>query len=90
MSDEKPEWYLTAISVYKFHSNQLRVNPKWRIADSCKALKKSLGYVSTYLKIAKWLRTHSTEMEKLSSFNDVKEWIGKKELESKGMDINFD
>lgn len=79
--NEKPEWIEKAITVHNIHVTHLRVNNSWRITDTAKLLHKSVGFVSEHVKAAQWLRSHSRQLYKISTFNEAIAFIREKELE---------
>lgn len=77
----QPHWANVARSIRQYHSRQCRDNPKWRLQDTCREKKVSLGWASEALLIARWLITHETEMIKIENRADVIAWIRKKKRE---------
>lgn len=73
-----PEWVKQVKSVHNFHVSKLKENPKWRLSDTAKALKKSIGAISQELKVASWLRTHEDKLIKFEYFHHALEYIRKR------------
>lgn len=85
-SATKSDWLTRAKETYRFHARKKKENKKWLIADSAKALKRSLGSICEDLKIASWFKTHPTKLEKFDYAKDALEWIRSKEDE---IDVDF-
>lgn len=77
----EPQWAGVARSIRNYHSKMRREYPKWRLQDTCREKKCSIGYASEALLIARWLITHDTEMLKIEKREDVLKWIRKKKHE---------
>ena len=71
----KPEWLARVKATHRFHTEKLRDNPKWTIAQTSKLLKRAIGPVSEELKVASWLRTHATHLEEFEFFHEAIEYI---------------
>jgi len=74
MSD--PEWLEKVKKTQRFHASKCREhNGYWKLKDTAKELKRSVGSVSEHLLVATWLRTHSDKIEKCKSLNDAIDFI---------------
>lgn len=78
LEDRKPTWIEKAKSTQKYHREQLQSHDKWTIRDTAKVLRRSPGSIAEDLLIARWLKTHSTQLEKFSYAYEALEWIRKK------------
>ena len=71
----KPQWMEKVEITATYHKTQLRDNPKHRLADTAKALNKSIGRTSEELQLANALK--DTEMrKKLERFKFVEDALG--------------
>lgn len=70
-----------ALDTRKYHADKLKENPDWKLRDTSKALKCSIGAVSEALLISSWYKTHSNKMERFDSRNEALIWIRKMKLE---------
>lgn len=77
----KVNWLERAKETYKFHSRKRKENGKWRLQDSAKSLRRSLGSICEDLKIASWFKTHPDKIERFDYARDALEFIRKKESE---------
>ena len=73
----QPEWIDVAVSIRQFHINKLKINEKWRIQDTAKALNRSYGSVNQYLMIASWLKTHEVQIRRVDTMKEAVELIKK-------------
>ena len=77
------QWLDKARDTHQFHIEHLRENDRWRISDTAKFLKRSLGGVCEDLLIIKWLKTHKEEIETFKYASKALEFIREKEKEAK-------
>lgn len=79
MSDEpkekNPEWLARVKATHKLHVERLKVNPRHTIGETAKELKRAIGPVSEELKVASWLRTHSTQLREFEYIHEAVEYI---------------
>lgn len=76
----KVNWLERAKETHRFHSRKKR-GGKWRIQDTAKALKRSLGSICEDLLIASWYKTHPDKIERFDYAKDALDWIRNKESE---------
>lgn len=86
MSDNliKKDWIERAKLTFRFHRSKLLSTDKWTASLTAKALNRSISSVTEDLKIARWLRTHSKELEKFKYASEALSFIKEKE---KKMDL---
>lgn len=70
----KLTWQEKARETYKYHAQRVKENPKHRIVDTAKELKRSEGGVNEDIVIASWLRTHK-QLEESKSRREALEFI---------------
>lgn len=58
----EPEWLDRVRVVNRFHIEKLRENPKWTIKQTADHFKRAIGPVSEELKVAHWMKTHSSQL----------------------------
>lgn len=75
------KWITRARETYNFHRRQLMSNDKWTLAMTAKALKRGLGPISEDILIAKWLKTHSAQIEKFEYACEALDYIRKRARE---------
>lgn len=84
----KLSWIERAIETRRFHAAKLaearRENSKWRISDTARVLKRSLGSISEDLLIASWLRTHKPQLKRFDFAKEALSFIKDKQ---KSIDI---
>lgn len=90
LKEPEPEWLSGVLATHKFHVIKKRENPKWTMRDTAKALHKALGPVSEELKVAQWLRTHSTDLKKFEYLGEAIKWIRSKQHDSLVQETNLD
>ncbi len=56
MFNDTPKYLLKARETYNFHRGKLIEDASWRVVDTARALKRSVGSISEDLKIAKAAR----------------------------------
>lgn len=83
---DTPDWLERVEKTSKFHKEKVKEwrdkhNMKWTIDDTAKKLNRSKGSISEDLMAARWLRTHSHSMLKISAFWDVLAFVRKKKAE---------
>ena len=78
---EKVSWIERARETHQFHASKRRENSSWRIQDTAKVLKRSVGSISEDLLIASWLRTNRYQLEKFDFAKDALAYIRNKENE---------
>jgi len=78
----EPEWLERVIATHKFHVEKKREDPKWSQRQTATALKRAIGPVSEELKVAQWLRTHSTQLKRFEYIKEALEWIRKRQHDS--------
>lgn len=81
MKDTPAPWIQRAKATNRFHIEKLKEDSKWRLKDTARALKRSIGSISEDLLIAYWLRTHEKDILKFDYCKEALEWIREKELE---------
>lgn len=78
----KPTWIERAKATHRFHADKVKGSEKkWRVKDTAKLLRRSVGSISEDLLIARWCRTHEKELEQLENAYDALAFIRKKILE---------
>ena len=77
----QPKWLTKAKETYTYHRSQLLTRDKWRASDTAKSLRRSLGSISEDLLIARWCKTHESELEKIEFACDALAFIRKKAKE---------
>jgi hypothetical protein len=83
----KVHWLERAISIYNFHSSQLKDEPDWTIEKTAAALNRSLGSVSQDITIASWSVNYGKQLRRCSSMRDALAYIKDKKREMKLMEI---
>lgn len=78
---ELPQWIEKAKEIHRFHVEKKKNNEHWTIVMTAKALRKSEGLVGEDLLIAKWLRTHSAQLERIDTRYEALKFIKKKKKE---------
>ena len=78
---EKKTWIEVSLSIYKFHITKLKDNSSWRIEDTARELKRSLGAVSQYLAIASWFKTHENQLRRCDTMKEAVAFIKKHKRE---------
>ena len=78
-----PEWLDTVKSTYKLHISKVKEcefsrHRKWKISDTAREQKRSIGMVSEDLLIAQWLKTHSAKIEEFEFRSEALEFIRKR------------
>lgn len=53
---ETPKYLLKAKQTYNFHREKLVANAAWRLSDTARVLRRSIGSISEDLKIAKAIK----------------------------------
>lgn len=76
-------WMKRVKETHKYHIDKLTDNSSWRVVDTAKSLKRSIGGISEDLMIASWLFTHSRELEKCDSIKEALEFIRHKKHEQR-------
>jgi hypothetical protein len=76
------EWLVRVRMTSRYHSNKMKADNGHRLTDTAKELKMSIGSVSQDLMVARWLRTHSNEIEKCKYLGEALEFIRKKKRSS--------
>lgn len=84
----KPSWVDRCIDIHNFHVSQIRAEKHWTLADTAKALNRSIGSISQSLTLASWLRTHDTKLKKFSTARDALEFIRGKKKDIKCQEID--
>lgn len=79
MTAEKIAWLERAKETHRFHCQKKKENKKWRIQDTAKFLKRSLGSISEDLLIASWLKTHKSKIEHFDYAYEALAFIREKE-----------
>ena len=82
------KWIDKAKETQRFHAEMRRENSDWRLQDTAKALKRSLGGVSEDLLIVKWLKTHREEIEAFKYASKALEFIRELQEEEKIEEID--
>lgn len=72
---QQQEWIKKAIATHIFHVTKARDNPAWKLANTAKYLRRSIGSVSQDILIARWLRTHEEEIKSFEFAKDALAWI---------------
>lgn len=75
----KLSWMERAKETHKFHREKRLENRKWRVKDTAKSLRRSVGSISEDLLIASWMRSHRPQLEGFTHAQDALEWIRAKE-----------
>lgn len=77
----KIHWIDRAVDINKFHTHQLRDEPKWTIQKTAEALDRSIGSVSQDLLIAQWMKTHEKQLRRCHSMRSALDFIHGKQRE---------
>lgn len=77
----QPKFLSRAKETYKFHRSKLLSEDGWAIADTAKSLRRSSGSISEDLIIAKWCKTHETQIEKFEHAYQALKFIREKQKE---------
>ena len=83
----EPKWISKVIKTREIHNSKKKDNPKWRIQDTAKLLKRSIGSISEDLLLANWLRSHRVYFDRFDYAKDALEYIRKREKEMELEDI---
>lgn len=75
------KWLEKAKETHKFHLSKLQSHDKWRVQDTAKSLRRSLGGISEDLLIVRWLKTHEKQLERFNYGYEALEFIHKKKRE---------
>ena len=78
---EQPKYLDKARETYKFHRSKLLSDNKWTTVKTAKALRRSIGSISEDLMIARWLKTHEKQLEKMKYAYEALEFIREKQKE---------
>ena len=78
---KQPKWLERAKQTYKYHREQILLDSSWTITHTAKALRRSFGSVCEDIKIAQWLKTHESQLEKFEFAYEALRWIRKKQKE---------
>lgn len=78
MKKSPPEWLERVKLTHNYHVKQCNSHFKWTITNTAKELDRSYGSVAEDLKVASWLRTHSSQLEEFDNFSDAIAWIREK------------
>lgn len=76
---ELPRYLIKAKQTYEFHRSKLVENSAWRISDSARVLRRSIGSISEDLLIARWSRSHETKLAELEYAYQALKFIRQKE-----------
>lgn len=71
----KQTWLERAVDTYNFHCRKSKDSESWKIQDTAKALKRSLGGISEDILIASWVRTHESKIKEFKYAKDALEFI---------------
>lgn len=82
------KWIERARDTAKFHRAKCVLDDDWNMSKTAKALKRSLGSVCYDLKIAKWLKTHSLQIERCETAQKALQFIADKEKEIELSDLD--
>lgn len=85
--NELPRWIERAKETRRFHRSKLLDNPDWNTVKTAKALRRSMGSISEDLLIARWLKTHETQLEKFKHAYQALEFIREKQKEQELSEI---
>lgn len=77
----KIPWIERAQATHRYHVEKLKENPKHRIQDTAKLLKRSLGSVGEDILISKWYKTHPNSLERCEGSKEALRWIRKRQDE---------
>lgn len=69
------KWIQRAIETYRYHAQKLKENKHWRLSDTAKALRRSLGSISEDVLIAEWLKEHDAEIKRFKYCKDALSYI---------------
>jgi hypothetical protein len=78
MKDSKETFWLTrARDTYEYHAYKKKLDKKWKVQDTAKALRRSIGAVSEDLTVIKWMKNNleSNDMNKFDYIKDALEFI---------------
>jgi len=81
------KWIERAKETYHFHKTKKLVDSEWDTRKTAKTLRRSHGSVCQDLMIARWLKTHSNQIERFDYMYEALEFIRKKEKEAELSDI---
>lgn len=78
---EQSKWLTKAKETYRYHREKLLSNDKWTTVNTAKALRRSLGSISEDLLIARWCRTHESQLQRFKYAYEALEFIREKQKE---------
>lgn len=71
-------WIRRARETHDSHVSLLKRNEGWRIKDTAKLLKRSIGSIAEDLLIYEWLKTHEKEIMRCEYAHEAIAWIREK------------
>jgi hypothetical protein len=77
---ETPKYLEKAKATYAFHRSKLVEDASWRVSDSARALRRSIGSISEDLLISRWSR-NLPQLEKLNHAYEALRMIRQKQKE---------
>ena len=77
----KLNWLDRAIQVAKFHTSQMKEEPRWTIEKTAVALNRSIGSVSQDLLLASWSKTHEKQLKRFTCMKDALAFVRSKARE---------
>lgn len=75
MKKTPPEWLERVKATHNYHVDRIKTSPKWTILATASSLGRSYGSIAEDLKVASWLRTHSSQLEEFDNFCDAIAYI---------------
>lgn len=81
MLQPKKTWLERARETSRFHYTNLKADPAWKLGNTAKLLKRSIGSISEDLLIASWYKTHGKELETFEYAKEALEFIRDKKRE---------
>ena len=83
----EPRYLLKAKETYRFHREKLVENATWRVQQTAKLLRRSMGSVSEDLQIARFCKNHEKELMKLKYAYEALEFMRRKQKEEDMSDL---
>lgn len=82
------KWLTRAIETRKFHIKQRKENNSWRLTDTSKKFKRSLGAICEDIIIAEAYRDSPSQVEKFKHINELLAWIRERKLNNELSEVD--
>lgn len=80
---KEQDWITRARETHDCHVSLIKRNDGWRIKDTAKILKRSIGSVAEDLLIYQWMKTHEKDIIKFDYCHEAVAWIREKKHQLK-------